>query len=290
MNEYISYEELKDWGLGEQSSISTRTEELLAFACQAASRMFDGSTRRKFYPWSETRYFDFPPNDSVLKLDEDLLAVSEFTTNNDDTTITSTDYYLMCGRSYNLTPYDRIVLKLSGTQPNLLYSGTPQKSQKIAGTWGYHEDWPNAWEDTGDTVQDDPLTAVATTVTVSSVAGQGLYEMSPRFRAQDMLKIESEYLYVISTNPTADTLSVRRGVNGTTAAAHVSTTAISVYRPMDEIALATKTLAKWIYDRRQTSPEDEMGSIRMGGILRIPSAAPASVKMIARRFRRLEVG
>lgn len=291
MNEYISREDLYDWAIGEDSVVTTKTDDLLWYAVEAASRMFDGTTKRVFYPRTETRYYDMPRRADCLRLDDDLLAVSSFTTQNDGETVTDDEYYLMCGGSYNFTPYDRIVMISSGTRPNLLWSATPQKSQKVVGTWGYHEDWSNAWVDSQDTVQDaGGINASVTTVTVSNVDGVDLNGIRPRFKVQQTIKIGTEYMFVSEKSTANNKLTVQRGVNGTTAAAHDNGTAIYVYRPMDEVQQAIKTLAKWIYDRRQTSPEDELGSIRAGGVLRIPAAAPAAVLMAARRFARVEVG
>jgi len=69
--------------------------------------------------------------------------------------------------------------------------------------------------DSTDTVQDDPLSDSATTLNVSD---------GGNFEVGETIKIEDEYLRITAIN--TNTLTVIRGVYGTTAASHVQTTAI----------------------------------------------------------------
>lgn len=287
MNEYCTLDDLRAYRgleIGE-----TDDDNLLRGLCTRASRIFDQLCRgRVFYPRSETRYYDHPDcDDTWLRLDDDLLSVTTFTTNNTSTSISASDYYLMCGRTYNLTPYDRIVLKSDGSQPNLLYSGTPQKANAITGIWGYHEDWANAWRDSGDTVQDTGgINASVTTVTVSNVDGADIYSLSPRFKAQGLIKIESEYLYVTSTSKSGNTLTVRRGVNGTTAATHDKSTAIYTYAPQEDIVQAATRLAGWLYTQKDSNADLDRPIVTDAGVTIMPGALPKDVVHLAIGYRR----
>jgi hypothetical protein len=102
-----------------------------------------------------------------------------------------------------------------------------------------------AWISSGDTVQDAPLTASATTLNVSLASGVASDGLSPRFQVGQLLRIESEYLVItgISTNA----LTVGRGARGSTAAIHVATTAIDVFRPQPEIVRACALMASFNY-------------------------------------------
>lgn len=287
MNEYCSFETLDVYQKLEVAE-GGRSEEVrdLRNFCTIASRMWDGSTRRKFYPRSEVRYYDHPDDATRLKVDDDLLEVTTFTTQNGDDTVAAADYYLMCGHSYNLMPYDRLVMKTDGSQPNLLYSGTPQKANAIAGLWGYHEDWADAWQSSNDAVQDDPLTAAATTLTVADVDGKDIYGLSLRFEIQMLLKADDEYMYVTGKNTSAETLTVIRGANGTTAAAHDANTVIYVYEPMEDVAHAVRRLAAWLYAQRNTPYIEQLASVEIGGVIIIPKAAPVDVQALAAMYRR----
>lgn len=287
-NEYCSFETLDEYqnlGVGE-SGTANDVRDLRHF-CITASRMFDGSTRRKFYPRSATRYYDHPADDaSRLKVDDDLLEVITFTTQNGGEEVSSDDYYLMCGKSYNLIPYDRLVMKTDGDMPVLLYSDRLQRANAITGIWGYHEEWADAWQSSNDAVADDPLTAAAAALTVDDVDGKDIYGMSPRFKVQMLLKIEDEYLYVTGKNPAANTLAVVRGVNGTTAAEHAAATTVYIYRPMEEIAHAVRRLAAWLYAQRNTPYVEQLASVEIGGVIIIPKAAPVDVQATAAMYRR----
>jgi hypothetical protein len=286
VNEYTSYQDLDEYQSLDVSD--TDDIELLRLLCEIASRMFDGTCRRTFYPRSETRYYDHPENTARLKVDDDLLEVTTFTTNNGDDSVSASDYYLMCGDSYNLTPYDRIVMKLDGGQPNLLYSGTPQKANAVTGMWGYHEDWDAAWQDSNDTVQDDGgIDASVTTITVSDADGADIYGITPRFKVQRLLKIDDEYVYVTAVNTSTDKLTVIRGVNGTTAAVHDNGATIYVYQPMVEVAHAVKRLAAWLYGQRDAPFVKQIVSVPGSGTtITIPEGAPLDVRAVAARYVR----
>lgn len=118
----------------------------------------------------------------------------------------------------------------------------------IAGTWGFHRSWADAWLDV-ETVQDNPLSSSATTLTVSDVDGADAYGRTPAISAGALLKIESEYLEVTATNTASNTCTVRRGVNGSTAAAHVQTTTVSVFQVEEDIRQVTARQAAFMYAR-----------------------------------------
>jgi len=285
---YCPYETLQSDALGTATPDPDDIEELRDY-CTLASRMFDGACKRHFYPLIAARDYDHPADDTRLLLDEDLLEVSTFTTQNGDTTITSGNYYLMCGGSYNVTPYDRIVLKSDSTQPNLSYSGTLQKANTITATWGYHEDWANAWQDSGDTLQAAISSTTATSCTVSDVDGAGVYGMTPRFRVQDLIKIDDEFCYVTAKNTSTNVLTLRRGANGSTAATHDNGSTVYVYRVMHDIETACRRLAKWLYDARASSYTDELTTTDAAGVTRIPPNAPALVRLVAERYKRRRI-
>ena len=289
-NEYCSFEDLDEYQKLEAAG-GGRSEEVrdLRDFCTTASRMFDGSARRTFYPRSEVRYYDHPADDATrLKVDDDLLEVVTFTTQNGDEEVSSDDYYLKCGTSYNLMPYDRLAMIPDGDVPVLLYSDRLQKANALTAIWGYHEDWANAWQSSGDAVVDDPLAAAATTLTVAGVGGKDIYGLAPRFKVQMLLKIEDEYAYVIGKNEAAQMLTLVRGVNGTTAVEHAAATTVYIYRPMEEIAHAVKRLAAWLYAQRNTPYVEQLASVEIGGVIIIPRAAPADVQALAAMYRRRE--
>lgn len=298
---YVSYEDLK----GYQDVPNESDDDLLRELCETASRMWDGYTNRHFSPWRETRYYDYitergdplgysararlarftEPWATTLKVDEDLLEVKTLQTANGDVTIAASDYNLKCGHTYNQQPYDRIELIISGDVAIFTFSDTYQKANIVDGIWGFHDAYAQAFQDSQDTVQDDPLTAAATSLTVSDADGADAFGVTPRFKAQQLLKIEDEYLYVTVKTTSTNVLTVIRGVNGTTAASHAQNTTIYVYQPMRDIWHSVRRLAAWLYGQKD-SPFFETQISPQLGTITIPPAAPIDVRVKANYYTR----
>ena len=254
---YCTYEALKEY-LNIPAAQTSDNKLLFKFAIQASDKLNAHCHNRYFYPIKQTRYYDYPCgvglpaysyqnsgqgfgfstiptppltylDNTRLELDDDLLEVLSLTTQNGSQTITSSDYYLMTGDKYNFPPYDNIQLKSDGTVTAFGYSGSTQKSNAVTGYWGYHERWADAWQDSLDTVENNPLTSSGTSITVNDVDGVDLFGFTPRFQYQQLLKIEDEFLFVTGKDAgAANALTVIRGVNGTTAAAVGTLSAITL--------------------------------------------------------------
>ncbi len=118
-----------------------------------------------------------------------------------------------------------------------------RKALRATAAWG----WPRTSRVSGDAVVDAPLSAVATTLTVAD---------SQQFEAAQTLRIETEQLFV-TDKPTATTLTVTRGVNGTTAASHVATTVIDILTfQAPSVAVVTAGLAARLWRRRDSAFSD----------------------------------
>lgn len=280
MNEYVSYEDVKTY-----LRITLTTDDtLLKGFCAQASRSFDAATRRCFYPHISTRYYDHPYSPDRLELMDDLLEVSAFTTQNTAITLTASDYYLMCGYQHNLMPYDRIVMRIDGNYPTLSYNETWQKANCVVGIWGYHEDWANAW-DAVDVVGVGGINASSTSLLVIDADGTDLEGNTPRFKIHNLLKVEDEYMYVTARDAATNILTVRRAMNGTTAAVHLAAATVSVYRPMDDISNAVKRLAAWLYAQKDTPYTERIQAAQSGAII-LPDAMPLDVRLTIARYSR----
>jgi len=280
VNEYCVLHDLKAY----LRVTETDSDVVLTLFAQQASRILDAACRRRFYPLVATRYYDHPADASVLVLDDDLLDVKTFTTNNGAVTLAASDYYLTCGERHNVTPYDRIKMRSDGQHAALQYSTTPQRANAVTGVWGYHEAWGSAW----DAV--DVLTAgvnsSTTTLAVNDADGPDLDGLTPRFKAGQLIRVDDEYMAVtVVTAGTTNTLTVRRGVNGTTAATHDAAAAVMVYRPMSDIVLAAQRLAAWLYGQRD-QPYTERIQVAQQGTISIPEAIPPDVRLVIARYAR----
>ncbi len=129
----------------------------------------------------------------------------------------------------------------------------------IAGVWGYNVDYPASWIDTLQDVPVGDLTSGATSFTVTDVDGANDLGYSPAFSIGNLLQIDTEWLEVTGVDSVTNTLTVRRGVNGSTAAAHTAGTAIYTYAVDPAINRATyKQVGKeyatvGVYDSQKTT-------------------------------------
>jgi hypothetical protein len=126
------------------------------------------------------------------------------------------------------------------------------------------------WQDSGATVSDNPFSASAVTLNVSS---------SANLQVLQYIRIEDEYLLITAISSNA--LTVQRGVRGTTAAAHIQTTGIDTFVPIEDIADECARLAIRRYRLRaaievvatgETAFELQMGDVQLGNHYRRDSA------------------
>lgn len=269
MNIYVTPHELKT-----ALDIGTTTytyDDMLLFNAGLASRMIDKITGWRFYPALTTRYFDVESaschyvHKRTLYPAEPLLAITSISMSNDDgttyTALAASDYYTSRGGNYEAFPWTEITLSQNGNYSSW-YTG--QRSVKIVGTWGYREDYSaEGWAVSGDTVIDNPLTSGATTLTVADTTGVDNRGLTPRFQVGQLLKLESEFVYVKAVQ-SATKLTIARGQNGTTAAAHVATTPVYIWRPQDLATNCARIQAVRWFKRAQQAFQDVSAAIELG--------------------------
>jgi hypothetical protein len=225
---------------------SLRDEALLSII-QATAREIDGIAGEQFYPRVETRYYDTPAT-PLLNLDAGLLEVTTLT-NGDSTAFAASGYKL-----YPLNSYPKHgvrALASSSVQWTADSSGDYEGAVSLDGVWGYHEDYDNAWESV-TTLSTAISTTTSTTCTVPA----------NKIVSGDLLKVGSEFVYVSGLLEGAtDTLTIERGVNGSTAAAHlVSSTLYRWTYPVIEKLCRDAAVAYW---RLRANPVGE--TIVVGG-------------------------
>lgn len=265
---YISRNQCKR-AYAEMLSTVTAEDAKIDALIDSASRWIEEATRTFFYPMTETRYYDHPDDATVLKFDQWLLSVTTFTTSNGDETVSSDDYFLMCGKTYNIPPYDRIVMKSDGDRSNLLYSGTLQQANAVTGSWGYCNDYVNTGTTLGAAIS-------STTATTLTVADGTVIEVGW------MLLIDDEQMFV--SNISDNTVTVVRGQGGTDAATHDDETTVYRYVPPHDIEAACGALVARFFHRGSTSWSDTVGAAERGLIFM--KDMPAEVANIIERYRR----
>jgi len=196
------------------------------------------------------------------------------------TTITSTT------ELYN--PYNNVAQALritswgSSWYDSLSGSDTPPAFVTVTGYWGWNEDWANAWSSV-DTVKDGAgINASITTITVDNVDGADLDGFTPRFSAGHLIKIDSEYLDVTATDTGTNTVTVRRGVNGTTAATHLVNAPISVYQVDERIRRIATRQAALLYSRQGAFQVESLDGV---GVVTYPQDLLAELRATLTEFQ-----
>ena len=277
---YVSYQDVKT----ARGLTASDDDTLLRGYCLSASRAWDMQTHRRFWPLVETRYYDYP-GPWTLRLDDDLLAVATLTNGDGETLTENTDFYL-----YPLSEYPKRRIDIKRDSGSVLqYSSTMQRAISVAGTWGYHDDWANAWADSGDAVGNaGGINAAATSITVTDADGADAWGLTPRFKADTLIRIDSEYLWITATNTSTNALTVVRGVNGSTAATHEATADIYTYRPPQDVVHWITRWVMFLYDQKDTGVYETTAMPQMG-MMQVPQGIPKDVRQGIAGYRRRRV-
>lgn len=276
-NGYVTLDEFKRRQKGVPADGSDDTQIMRHI--ERASRWIDQYCGRNFYSTLDTRHFQARFNDSIFI--DDLVSITSLATDQNgdevfETVWDSTDYDL---EPYNARlisppkPYTSIRVSPLSKQyfPRLMsWSGYIGRSVEIAGKWGYSDYVVQL-----STVGTGGITSGATSLPVASAAS---------FEVGNLLLVGTEQMACDAVSLTANALTVRRGLNGTTAAAHVLGDAVSAY-DFGDVSEACGLLAQRYYLRRLTVLGTQ-GASMFGTITQKVAVDPDLVQMLD-PYRRL---
>lgn len=215
-------------------SATTHDATLLRYL-ESCSRAIDRYCSRFFYVETGTRYQTAVERGQAryLPLDADLLSVSAFAADSEldgtydgETWVSGTDYWLS---PYNKWPKTQVEETGFG---DWAFCMEPRR-YKITGNWGY-----------GDGRSATPYEASGLTGAVATTSGTTLTasaDASTTIYAGQTILVESEQMFVSAVSTTS--ITVERGVNGTTAASH-NAAAISIYQYPNDITQFTSWLVQ----------------------------------------------
>ena len=269
-SDFTTYEEVNEQikALTSGSDLTADKTAILQYI-HDASRMIVGWTHRTFIPYIDTSaqvLYDISPH-RVQKLPDDTLSVTSIQDTAGDT-VTSSLYRLRSiYNDLNAYPYGYFELSSSAD-----YSTTDtndfSRTWTIDGVFGYsNQPYTMAWLDTttlGANID-------ATTTTVFDVSD------ATNIDTLDYIRVNDEFMQVtaISTN----TLTVKRGVNGSTAVAtHLSGDTIEVWQVNDAVKLACTRLAAWLYSSRQNEHQSIQFQDGTVASIRYPQIVRASLQ------------
>ena len=241
---------------------------------EAVAESVDAEVGRTFQPYTATRYFR-SWDGNILRLDEDLISATSIKTDDDgdgtyeNTWATPTDYFLEpANAAIRRQPYWEIV---TANYAGRYSFSSVQRGVQIVGVWGY-------WRDLLT------LTATVAEALDSSETGVDLSGVSEVEVGQTIL-VDSEQMYI--TGIAGSTLTVERGVNGTTAAAHNSGAAVQLYRyPAAIVEAARLAAAKLFLDPH--NPYGSTGSSDLG-VVAAPRVFDPRVRALLQPYRRMLV-
>jgi len=202
-----------------------------------------------------------------LALHQPLLELTTLTNGNGNAIATGYSLY-----PRNSTPYGFIRLSQSGT---VMWAYTTDGNDEItvAGVWGYRQHANEAWISSKTTLADAIVSTTATTFTVVNAAIADANGITPNLSAGMMIRVDTEWMMVIDV--TANTLTVVRGVRGSTAATHLMSAPINVYVVEPTIQRACEVWTGLVYDRLGSSVQVQLDL--EGKVLAFPKDAPQEV-------------
>lgn len=273
-NCYLTLAEFKATVYPNAESGDTADDEVIKRVIENISRSLDRLWEgRHYYSRTATRVYGALTADLVVV--DDLLSVTTLKTDSTgartyDTTWATTDYDLEpfdAVTSAPPRPYTRIVPTPNGTYKFPSTRGGVQ----VVGSFGYFD-----VKRTASATLAEALDTSETDLDVSEGS-----EFSPGMT----ILIDSEQMHVQESS-TDGTLTVTRGANGTTAAAHNSGAAIQIYE-YPTVNEAAMILVGRIF-KRKDAPFGVIGSVEMGQMLVIAKHDP-DVRLLMEPFRKLSI-
>lgn len=276
MNSYISYDDLAII-YNDLSATGGNDLTLMRRFAEAASRQFDIHSGRRCFVMDETRYY--PGAGSKLWLDDDLLSITSLKTDDDgdgtfETTWAATDYQLL---PMNGVPYEAIEISDFGTQSS--FAAGVRRGVEIVGSFGI-----------GNAVDVDPVVRSATTVGEELDASETSVTVSSQTDTDGLrtIRVDSEQMYITSVNTA--TLTVVRGVNGTTAATHSTSAAIDYFvYPEDVVQAVAMQAGRWWQQRAGGFASDTIGGLEFGEI-RPSNELVGDLRDVIAYYRRQHIG
>jgi len=268
-NGFCTLAEYKNWPA--ITSTDATDDTVLEKLIQAASRYIDNKSLRTFHPRIETRNYDIPDSEE-LRLDDDLLEVTQFL-NGDDTTISSSDYILLPANHYpkyaiKLRPATTVYWELDTTYGN-------EQVLALSAVWGYHNRYSQrAWTNAGTL---GAAISSTTTLTATLTAGHACV-------TGQIWRIDNELLNGSIASNTAT--FIVRGDNGSTAATHTNGATVYYWNPQDDVKEAAIMLVSSLEKRRAGESISSDTIATAAGVLITPRDVPGYTSDVIANYKR----
>jgi hypothetical protein len=265
-----------------KASNTTDDAKVRRFLLQMSQRIDElmGSIRRPYFaPYLEQREFMLTSDridsaSNTFWLRKPLLAFSEVLRQSTNVTGQAALYSTHNGVAdmLRLTPGTYTWSVVDGSLPPKVY---------VTGTWGWNADYTHAWESVDTVANVGGINASVTSITVTDADGADLDGFTPRFSPGHLIQIGSEWMDVTAVNTTTNILTVRRGVNGSTAATHSSGAVIATYRVDDRIQRVIARQAAMLHARLGAFQVETLDGV---GVVTYPQDLLAELRMTLQEF------
>jgi hypothetical protein len=285
-------EEIKATGANAASASTVEGRAYCLRAMRWAEGRIDEETHQTFAPIRAIRSYDATRDNidfyrGYLFLDYPLVSASSVAVNGGDA-LTLWDGVQANKASANYTYRNRRqtpYYTLQGLPSSEVWSSDdPLDAIEIDGIWVCRRNYvTEGWRASGDTVQSNPLSSSATSITVTDADGVFYDGTIPRFSPGMLIQIESEWLSVEAVNTSTNVLTVIRGVRGSSAASHAQNTAISVWIPDPNIQRAATRWVAYMYHRRAVYEQFKVDTVG-GFVSQMPTDIPEEVAGILTNY------
>ncbi len=298
---YITLQELK---ANLRLTNFTTDDSLLTSWISKSSRLIDNWKDRRFDIYKDTALLDCPKVEPQLgvfgsysqqvfaaqtelflntsKLDlVDVISI----TNGDGIVVDLDDCVITRAHGF----ITKIYLKRSSGVDWLFKDGEWRNAIEVEGYFGSNSFYPECFVGSGETLAAQ-LTSEATSFVASDINGIADDLITPRFQAGQMLRLNSNagIEFVIIKSIATNTVTLVRGVNGTTALTHPIATPIENFRVDETVTQMCIRLVQWRYRQKDTDSFDRTFNLAMQTAT-TPSALPADVRLILGRKGRFSI-
>lgn len=194
----------------------------------------------KGYAWRADYWYNAVAWQHRMFMLDDLLIVNSYTWSG--AALDDDDFELIPNGTF---PVEEIAI-YDGVALNVPTDRT--QSVVLTGIWGYHRNPAAMWLNSNDTVQDiGGINSSVQEITVTDADGLNPNGVK-RFETLQYIKVDDEFMLITAVNTATNKLTVKRGVNGTTAAAHSNGDIIYTFVPDDIFASAVRRRVVFLYN------------------------------------------
>ena len=244
-SDYTTYDAVNDQikGLASGADMTADQTTIVGYI-RDASRLINMWCNRTFVPYiSDAEQKEYCIDyKGIQPLPDDMLSLTSVADTSGTTVTASTYRVLSIARELSGYPYG--FLEFS-TLRNFSYTDTDSFSPSFTfdGIFGFSDrSYANSWVSRTTMNNGGQLSASATSIILTSVTN---------IDTLDYIRIEDEFMQVTAIDTDTNTVTVLRGVNGSTAATHDDSTTVYVWLVNDAIRLACTRLSAWLYSSRQ---------------------------------------